>query len=184
MPSGERYKPEDVRMALAIHAMSSGVEKEVRKELELAGLGHIKYTTLRSWVSKSRKDEYEQICQEVEAVLTRESIDKWRSLFKNAGSVATEAMRQAYEALKRGEVDPKDLTKTAKDAAVVAAVSTDKIELLSGRPTDRVAHTGVDDLQRELASVGITVVIPGADNGKPTIDVQTRPEPALPAGAE
>ena len=184
MPSGEKYKPEDVRLALTVFALSSRAEKEVRADLEAAGLGHVKYRTLRNWVSRPgpRQDEYEQICQEVDAVLSREQIDHWRGLNRNASAVATEAMRQAMEALKRGEIDVKDLTKTAKDAAVIAAVSTDKVELLSGRPTDRVAHTGVNDLQRELASVGITVIIPGADNAKPPMDDQRRP--ALPASAE
>lgn len=186
MPSGERYKPEDIRMALAIHAMSSGVEKEVRVELAAAGLGHINFATLRGWVSKSRKDEYAQIHQELDAVFMRESIDKWRGQFKIAGAVATEAMRQAHEALKRGEIDVKDLTKTAKDAGVVAAVATDKIELLSGRPTDRHAGVGLQDLIGEAASVGITVIFPGmpeAEKKPEAIDVRAKPTAELPAGA-
>jgi hypothetical protein len=182
MPSGDRYRPEDVRMAMTVWAMSSGIEKEVTAELQKLGLGHIKHNTVRMWVTRSRRDEYEQIAQEVDSVLTRALVDQWRGNVSIAGSVAREAMRQAMEALKRGEISVKDLTKTAKDAAVVAAVGTDKVELLSGRPTDRVANAGVEDLTRELASVGITVVIPGAPTPKPAIDVQK--QPALPASAE
>jgi hypothetical protein len=186
MPSGEKYRPEDVSMALTVFAMSSKVEKEVRANLAEAGLGHVNYRTLRSWVGKPgpKRDLYEQICAELDAAFTRERIEKWSDVLKISGSVVTEAMRQALVALERGEIDVKDLTKTAKDAAVAAAVATDKIELLSGRPTDRVANTGsAEDLIRELGVNGITVIVPGQPEKKPdAIDVQAKPPAELPAG--
>jgi hypothetical protein len=171
--------PDEMRLALTVYASQNGradLVEPMLKDLKLS----IPLKRLRSWVYRDRRDEYEQIKQEYDAYVRSQAVDGFRAVASLATEVSGEAMRQLNEALKRGEVSLKELPKAAASAMVTAGIATDKGELLSGNPTTRVAHD-VDDLTRDLASVGITIVMPGAEDTKALDDQRT---PALPAGTD
>lgn len=175
------YSEEERNQALVVYASQNGRAEVVVPMLAELGLGHIPMGTLRSWVHRDRRDEYEQIKQEVAAHVRSHQADDYRAAAALATEISHEALRQVKDALQRGEVSLKDLPKTAREAMLAAAVATDKGELLSGNPTS-IVKTGVDDVQRELAAVGIHIIMPGGGNEHPVVTVSE--VPALPAGAE
>jgi hypothetical protein len=175
------YTEAERRQALVVYASQNGRAETVKPLLAEAGLGHIPIRTLQSWAYRDRRDEYEQIKQEWSAYVRSQAADTYHSIAALASDVSLEALRQTADALARGEVALKDLPKVAREAMLAAGIATDKGELLSGNPTS-IVKTGIDDVRRDLASVGVTIVMPGAE--LPAIDVQTERAPALPAGAE
>lgn len=166
------YTEEERRQALVVYASQNGRAEVVKPMLAELGLGHIPIRTLQSWAYRDRRDEYEQIKQEVAAYIRSQAADTYRSIAALASDVSHEALRQVADALGRGEIALKDLPKTAREAMLAAGIATDKGELLSGNPTS-IVKTDVDDVRRELAAVGIQIIVPGAE-----------PPKALPAGAE
>jgi hypothetical protein len=176
-----KHTPEEKDQALVLYAMADGRKELVIPWLKEAGID-VGINTLRGWVRRDG-EHYDQIRQECEAYKRSEHAEMFSGLASLANEVSTEAMRQLRVLLAEGAITPKELPKVAVSASTTAGIATDKSQLLSGNPTARVAHD-VDDLQRELASVGITVVIPGAvEPGaeKPTaIDVTPKPS-ALPS---
>lgn len=175
------YTEEERRQALVVYASQNGRAEVVKPMLAEVGLGHIPIRTLQSWAYKDRRDEYEQIKQEWAAYVRSQAADTYRSIAAVASEVGHEALRQLADALARGEIALKELPRTATEALKAAGIATDKGELLSGNPTS-IVKTDVDDVKRELAAVGIQIIVPGAD--PQTIDVQAKPVPALPVGAE
>jgi hypothetical protein len=162
--SDSRYSPDVRRQALTVYASVGG-----RKDLALpmlAELGlEVNIRTLQDWAYRRHPDEYAQIRQEYEGFIRSQAADSYREIAALATDVASASLTQMAEALRKGEVDLKELPKFAQSAMVAAGVATDKGELLSGNPTERVSHD-IGDSVRELASVGITILVPGAD-GKP-----------------
>lgn len=176
--SSPTYSEEERRQALVVYASQNGRAEAVKPILVELGLGHIPLKTLRSWVQRDRRDDYEQIKQEVAVYNRSQAADMYRSVAALASDVSHEALRQTFAALKRGEIPLKELPKTAREAMVAAGIATDKGELVSGNPTS-IVRTDVDDVRRELASVGIQIVMPGALPPS----TEPSPTPALPAGA-
>jgi hypothetical protein len=173
------------REALVVFALQSGNARLTEAMLVEVGLSHIKVDTIRQWAYRSRREEYTQIKGEVDGHVRAQLADGFRDTAAKGVEVAQEALRQLAIALEEGKIQYRDLGKSAQQAMVTAGIATEKGELLSGNPTS-VVKTDVEDVKRELAAVGIQIVIGG--KGKPeAIDVTpstSTPAPALPAPPE
>ncbi|HEX6456255.1 MAG TPA: hypothetical protein VF009_07015 [Solirubrobacterales bacterium] len=173
------HSEQEKRQAMVVYASVSGRREHVERMLAEVGLGHINYSTLRSWVYRDRKDEYLQIKGELDGYVRSEQADHYRNVAALGRDVSEEALRQLQAALEDGQITFRDLPKVAREAMVTAGIATDKGELLSGNPTS-VVKTDLEDVTRELAVFGIHVILPGASQ---QAEAQ-RPAspPALPAG--
>jgi uncharacterized protein (DUF342 family) len=177
----QNHTPDERKQAMVIYAANLGRAELVEKQLAEVGLD-VKIGTLRSWIHRD-KDLYEQIRTEYEAVMRREMAEGFYGTAALAREVGEEALIQMRDALERGEVSLKELPKVAQSALIAAGVATDKGQLLSGQPTENV-RTDFGDIQRELASVGIQVIVNGAGEAeRPPVKVSQSP-PALPASTD
>lgn len=166
------YTPDERRKAMRIHASQNGRRDLVEKMLRAEGLT-MSTNTVRVWATHRYKDEYLEIRQEQDAYVRANAEEEIRAITSLAASVVAESLRQAFEELKRGAIDGKELTKVAQQAMVSLGISVEKSELLSGRPTQRIGSTG--DITSELAAVGIQIVMPGQPERKPdVIDLPVR----------
>lgn len=180
--AASRHTPDERRQALVVFASQNGRRDLVEPMLEQLGLD-INIRTLQGWAYRRHADEYAQIKQEYDAYIRSQAADNFRSVAGLATEVSSEALRQIKAALEKGEVTLKELPKAAASAMVTAGIATDKGELLSGNPTERVSHDA-GDAARELASVGITILVPGADGKLAPIEAKVKePTPQLPAPA-
>lgn len=181
--SRRRYAPDEVRRALEIHAVNNGRTDTTRKMLDKADLD-VDLRTIRRWVSRDHVDLYAQIRRELETHIRENAAERFRDLYNQAADLSEEAMRQMAEALKRGELELRELPKAMQSAMVSAGIAVDKDLILTGNPNQIVGNrpTTTDDLVRELESVGIKVIL----GGKPIIDVNARDTApvALPEHAE
>jgi len=179
-PSRPSYTDAEVRKALEIHAAVSGRKDLVVKLLKDEGLD-IKIATVRDWATRRHRDLYADIRQGIATTIRTTTADRYKAVTDLALDVMDEALKQTADALARGELQPKDLPKVAQNAAVTAGIGTDKSQLLDGQPTEIVVGGNPLDSVRELASMGISVFVPGVD-GKPVpIETTARDtRPALP----
>lgn len=186
--SRRRYTPDEVRQALEIHASVNGREDLVGKLLKDSGLT-MTTATVRDWATRRHRDEYADVRQGIQTHIRINASDRFKATTSRALDVVDESLRQIGEALKRGEIDPKNLPKVAQQAAVSAGISVDKSQLLDGEPTEIVGATGdMGDLIRSLGAVGMTMIVGGVnvtaqanDPNLTTIDVQSK-RPALVRG--
>jgi hypothetical protein len=179
------YSPQQKRIALEILAANSKMTEPTRRMLDEVGLNDLRVDTVREWARRGHKDEYDQIRQELEAWIRTNTAERFRAITSMAHDVQEEGLRQIKAALQRGELKPTEIPRALQPAAVAAGIAIDKSELLSDRPTERVSHD-VGDLRRELASVGVTIIMPGEpEQTRPrAIDVQTRQPEALPVAVD
>jgi hypothetical protein len=179
-PSRPSYTDAEVRKALEIHAAVSGRKDLVVKLLKDEGLD-IKIATVRDWATRRHRELYADIRQGIATTIRTTAADRYKAVTDLALDVMDEALKQTADALKEGAILPKDLPKVAQNAAVTAGIGTDKSQLLDGQPTEIVVGGNPLDSVRELASMGISVFVPGAD-GKPVpIETTARDtRPALP----
>lgn len=176
-PRGARYTEDERRIAMRIHAAASGRRDIVEEMLRAEGLT-MGVRTVTHWVSRF-PDEYDSIQNEHRAYVRSKAEEEIRGVTTLALEVVGESLRQSRDALARGEIAPKDLPATAKAGMVSVGISVDKSELLSGNPTQITRGADTEDLKRELASVGITVILPGSEDRTPAaLDVQAREAPA------
>jgi hypothetical protein len=180
-PTRPSYTDAEVRKALEIHAAVSGRQDLVAKLLKDEELD-IKVATVRDWATRRKRDLYQDIRQGIVTTIRTTAADRYKAVTDLALDVMDEALKQTADALKRGELQPKDLPKVAQNAAVTAGIGTDKSQLLDGQPTEIVTGGNPLDSVRELASMGITVFVPAAD-GRP-VPIETTAKDKRPALSE
>ncbi len=174
------YTAQEKRQALTVFAMVSGSADLAGRMLAESGLGHIKVSTVQQWAYRSMREEYAQIKGEVDGHVRSQFADNYRQGAALHLEVSFEAARQMKVALEEGKISYRELPKLAQQAMLAAGIATDKGELLSGNPTSNV-KTDMEDVQREAAALGITVIVgaPPVEKGPPVIE-----HPALPAGED
>jgi predicted transcriptional regulator len=125
---GQKITPEIVERIKALYAETENIRQTAR-ELR------IPESTVRNHVKQD--DEFAQVRAEKREALI--------------GDIAEElaAVRQLYlDHLKQPEVIA---AASAKDAAVIVGVFTDKHQLVTGEATERTEHTNADDARSRLA---------------------------------
>lgn len=87
--------------------------------------------------------------------------------------------KELWERRDRLRVDFKDLTKLLHESGVMGGIATEKLQLLTGQPTQLVEHS-FPELQRALDAKGIRLVV-GQGSAPP---LPPKPVIALPAAAD
>jgi hypothetical protein len=87
--------------------------------------------------------------------------------------------KELWERRDRLRVDLKDLAKLLHESGVMGGIATEKLQLLTGQPTQLVEHS-FPELQRALDAKGIRLVV-GQGSAAP---LPPKPVPALPAAAD
>ncbi len=87
--------------------------------------------------------------------------------------------KDLWERRDRLRVDFRDLTKLLHESGVMGGIATEKLQLLTGQPTQLVEHS-FPELQRALDAKGIRLVV-GQGAAPP---LPPKPVPALPAAAD
>lgn len=152
------YSEAERDQALAIFALEAGREKAVAAVLSELAMPAIPIATLRSWAYDRHKDRYERIKNEVEVHARSQLADRARGFALLGGEVVEEGLRQLQAKLESGEIKPKELPKVVHEAAVAFGIGVDKGELLSGRPTSRVAAGDFSGLLDELKGLGVDFI--------------------------
>jgi len=88
--------------------------------------------------------------------------------------------KELWERRDRLRVDFKDLTKLLHESGVMGGIATEKLQLLTGQPTQLVEHS-FPELQRALDAKGIRLVVGQGPAAPPR---PPKPVPALPAAAD
>jgi hypothetical protein len=179
MSTRRSYTDAEVRKALEIHAAVSGRQDLVARMLKDEGLT-MTVATVRDWATRRHRDLYADIRQGISTTIQITASDRYKAVTGRALDVMDEALRQTAEALRRGEIQPKDLPKVAQNAAVSAGIGTDKSQLLDGEPTAIVSgSTTAVEAARELESVGMVIYVPTSAGPRPLTEVMA-PTSGLP----
>ena len=105
-----------------------------------------------------------------------ELVAELAQLYKRRSGLVEESGRlwKRREAL---EVSFKDLTKVLHESGVMGGISTEKLQLLTGQATGRVAHS-FPELQRALEAKGIRLVVGQGGGPLPPKSVKALPAPS------
>lgn len=142
-------------MAMSVYAFVSGREKAGVQLLAEAEID-VKWSTLRSWVTRYR-DDYAQVKAEVDEHARSILGDSHRRLATMAMENEEEALRQVATLLENGDVTPKELPKLLQAHGIISGIHTEKGELLAGHPTSRVA-SDIGDIEAALEAAGVQVI--------------------------
>lgn len=132
------YTPEEVETALSAHVLESGRSKQVVALLKEAGFD-IPIATIRTWAYRTKREQYETLKSQLHSHVDSQLGDTFSRLATMSGEIAEEALKQIKEHLDNGQMDPKELSKVLHESMVAAGISTEKAQLLAGKPTERIA---------------------------------------------
>lgn len=165
MPGGRpsSYTEEQIRRGLLTVAKHGGSGENASKELRSQGLP-IPASTLNTWRTRTHPDLYQEIHatygREIEANL----VSRFREVAIAATEASLEAVNVARQQLLKGEA--KDPAGAARNLATTAAINTDKLYLVTDRPTEVRADRGASEILNALANrLGLTS---GSDNTQET----------------
>lgn len=154
-----KYSVEEIDLGLAAFALEAGIGKQVEKVLEEAGLD-IPLATVRNWAYKVHKDRYQRISVEVEEQMRTRLKDQYHRL----ATISADLSEQLLDRIKAilddpdSKVELRDLAKLLHEAGWAGGVATDKLQILSGRPTQIVEHD-FTQIERALAEKGVRLTL-------------------------
>ena len=145
---------ETVERALTVLALSGGNGREAERRLKEMGI-KISYATLYEWKDRHAV-RYQQIQDERAPQIEETIIRELRETAVMASRVALKGLEAAEKEIEAG--DSKDAAASARNAATVAGIATDKLLVLSGRPTQITESRTSEDLWSKLDAVTSTAV--------------------------
>ena len=119
--------PEVKAAALALLEANGGNLKRTAQELGMSR------STLRSWAGRMTQRSRAVLHKDTPREVVDELAGKWKRLADRSVDVALQAM-EALTPEQIQQIKPKDI----RELAVTGAVATEKNQLLTGKPTDRV----------------------------------------------
>jgi hypothetical protein len=155
-PVAPRDYSEDERrnglMALVACAGSAINAHRMLKEQNV----EIPQSTLQAW-KKSRSDEYDALREEWAPKLEAEMVRQYRETIIYAAEVERKAIEAAEKRLDEGkDINP---AQTAANMSKVKSSSTDKLQLLLGRPQHITEHRTVEELTRSLVALNVIELV-------------------------
>lgn len=141
-----RYGPGEIDQALTALALTGSSDTASTQ------LG-IPSSTLREWRIE-HAERYADIQKRLIPQIEQATIGLYRNLAVAAAQAAQDAVELAKQQIATGDV--KDSSATAKNLATTAAIATDKLQIMEGRPTTIIEHRSADIMQ-ELEARGLIV---------------------------
>lgn len=154
-----QYSVEEIDLGLTAFALEGGRGKQVEAVLAEAGID-IPLATIRNWAYKVHKERYEQISIEVEKQVRTRLKDQYHRLAKISAKLSEDLLERIQGILDdpAAEVELRDLAKLLHEAGWAGGVATDKLQILTGRPTQIVEHD-FTELQRALEQKGVRLQV-------------------------
>jgi hypothetical protein len=119
--------------------------------------------TLWRWSRRLHVNEYERIRAEALPVITAQAAEQHMALADKQAAIAAEAADVIKARLP--VMEDKDLINAMGKADIGSGIHTEKAQLLSGQPTQRVERDASEVL-RELAAIGFKGQLPEAEKPK------------------
>ena len=149
-----RYTHEQVDRGLLAVAACAGNSAEASRRLGDQGL-EIPARTLRAWRCETYPERYVELANahghEIEEIL----VARTREVSLKAAEAELLAIDKTVEELEAGNA--RDPSASARNLATVRGIGTDKLALLTGRPTHRVEQRTSDDIMDRLRKYGMVV---------------------------
>jgi hypothetical protein len=139
------YTPEEIQEGLQAYIWAGENATQASRNLAAKGK-RIARTTLIEW-SKTHADMIEDLKAKHEEYLT----DLYRDVARKSAEATIEGVELALSDIREGKV--KDPGATVRNLATTAGIATDKIMLLTGRPTDITEHRDPAQVIKELANL-------------------------------
>lgn len=140
-----RFSPEDIERGLTAIAITGNSYAAS----EQTGFSD---RTLRSWQHK-----YPARLAEIQAgraqLIEQACVEEFRQIVYEGAKGTRKAITKAQEALDTLPIDAKDASTTAKNLATAAAIATDKVLLIEGRPTS-IIHHHAENVLKQLDAKG------------------------------
>ena len=139
--------PETIERALTAVAISGSSYKAAEKTGTPA-------RTIREWAQKN-PERLEAIKRERAPLIDQACVAHFRDIVLNASQATLKAAELEHERINTGEV--RDAAASARNLATTAAIATDKIALMEGRPTAIVEHRNPDEVLKRLQAKGLVI---------------------------
>lgn len=165
------YDAREKDIALTAFALShgSGAQEKVYMAILAEENLAIPLGTARTWANRTMRERYLQIREEVGEITRAQVADDATKFAATAAGVVQSGLEWLQELIDNREIDPKQLPKAIKEAAVAHGIGVDKAEKLNDRPSARIA-IDFEGTLRNLQDMGMEV-----------IDGEAEEEPDLPA---
>lgn len=141
-----RYTDHEIERGLTALALAGDNSPRASK------LTGVPQKTLRNWRT-AHPERYNEIRVERAREIDQLCISEFRDIALNANRATLNAVELERKRINTGEV--RDASASARNLATTAAIATDKIALMEGRPTQIVEHRGSEDIMRGLTALGI-----------------------------
>lgn len=115
-------------------------------------------STLKAWRSKQHTDRYQQLRDELEPRIRAHLVADAEDLALTYGAIERQLAERLTQQL--DQLQPRDTANALKSLATSRAISTDKVLLLRGQPTEIIQHDVSADI-RALVLGGVAEVVEG-----------------------
>ena len=145
MATARRYKPEDIERGLTALALTGNSIRAA----EQTGFNE---RTIRKW-REGHAQRYAEIQAGRAQIIEQACVEEFRQIIYEGAQGTRRAIHKARTALEDLSIDAKDASTTAKNLATAAAIATDKVLLIEGRPTS-IVHHQAESVLKQLDAKG------------------------------
>jgi hypothetical protein len=150
--------PAKIELALQLCALNSGnVSATITQLKEQVGMS-LQRKTLERWIKGPYSKRYRELYEQHEEGVRGAAAVVAREIASKSADLTDELLERTRE--KMDEIDPRDLAPSARAVSQVHASMTEKAQLLTGQPTQRVDHGELHEILGELRQMG---VLPAAE---------------------
>jgi hypothetical protein len=165
---GHRYTDYEKDAGLTALAVCSGQRNKAAETLKAETGIEISPTTLKRWAEKDETERYLRIQAELGPVMRARLADLHQTLAEKSGEIEHEALELLRAKLP--EMEGRDLTTAARNAAVQTGIHTEKTQLLTGQPT-QIVKRDISEVARALKNKGFDIDLPEEE-----VEVDVMPE--------
>jgi hypothetical protein len=147
--------PRKIELALQVCAINGGnVELTCRQLREQAGV-RVASSTLQKWMRGRYASRYRELADENADMVRQQAALEAQEIATRAGEVTAELVEATAAGI--SELDPRDRAPSARAMSQVHAAMTEKKQLLTGEPTQRVQIDDLKEIMGELRGLGVIV---------------------------
>ena len=141
--------PERVDTALLTLAMLGGNARAAAEELQAAGI-EVKHATLNQWRTKLYPNRYRALAERHRSEVEERIVDTTRNIVDKSGEAALLAIQIGIQRMTDDPGSLRDPAGAARNYLTALGIATDKLLLLTDRPTQITEIRSADDVLAEL----------------------------------